>query len=145
MGTCPQVIFRIRVCRGPNCGITFAICRSCDRGQRYCSQPCRWLARRQQHRAANRRYQQSPEGKLDHRDRMRRWRLRRAQSRVTDQGSFVMAGGGSIVACTLTAPVVSATCDRPAHQTMPDRRAHLLCCIICRRTGRFVDPFPLRR
>lgn len=142
MGTCSPIVFRLRICRGPNCGITFAICRSCDRGQRYCSRPCRTTARRAQHRAANRRYQQSPEGKLDHRDRMRRWRRRRTQTRVTDPGSRATAGGGSIAARAVTVPVVA---DRPSPQTMPDRRMRLLCCIICRRAGRFVDPFPMRR
>jgi hypothetical protein len=38
-------------------------------------------ARRRQHRAANRRYQQSPEGRLDHRDRQQQYRERRWRPR----------------------------------------------------------------
>src|SRR4030095_3371827 len=37
----------------------------CDRGQRYCTDRCRSKARREQRRAANRRHQQTPEGRLD--------------------------------------------------------------------------------
>src|SRR5215471_19730525 len=82
-----EVILRQEACR---CGSIFYICRSCDRGQRYCSERCRQKARRQQRREANRRHQQSPEGRLDHRDRQRLYRERLAlrQECVTDQGSF---------------------------------------------------------
>ncbi len=81
-----EVILRPRVCR---CGTTFYICRSCDRGQRYCSEHCGQKARREQRREANRRYQQSLEGRLDHRDRQRVYRQRRRspEESVTDQGS----------------------------------------------------------
>lgn len=78
--------FRHRFCRAVGCGVGFWICRSCDRGQRYCSQPCQREARREQLRQANRRHQQSPEGRLDHRDRQRAYRQRRALILVTDQG-----------------------------------------------------------
>jgi hypothetical protein len=40
--------------------------------------PCRQLARRAQHRIANRRHQQPEEGRLDHRDRQRDYRRRKA-------------------------------------------------------------------
>lgn len=82
-----DLIFRQRLCR---CGTTFYICRSCDRGHRYCSERCRLKARRQQRREANRRHQQSFEGRLDHRDRQRlyRQRLLRRKISVTDQGSL---------------------------------------------------------
>lgn len=82
-----DLLLRRRVCR---CGTIFYICRSCDRGQRYCSDRCRQKARRQQRREANRRHQQSLEGRLDHRDRQRlyRQRLRSRKKSVTDQGSL---------------------------------------------------------
>ena len=79
------VILRQRVCR---CGTTFCICRSCDRGQRYCSEHCRQKARREQRREANRRYQQSLEGRLDHRERQQLYRQQLRSGRVTDQGSL---------------------------------------------------------
>jgi integrase len=71
----------------PGCQALFPICTCCDRGQRYCSQRCRVQARVCQHRAANRRHQQSVEGRLDHRDRQKRYRRRHHTKSVTDQGS----------------------------------------------------------
>jgi len=50
------------------------VCTCCDRGQRYCSLPCREQARLRQRRAANGRHQRSIEGRLDHRDRQKRYR-----------------------------------------------------------------------
>ena len=63
----------------------FLVCRSCDRGHRYCSEGCREVARRVQKRAARRRHQQSPEGRADHRDHQRA--LRRRQRAVMDHPS----------------------------------------------------------
>lgn len=54
----------------------FWICSHCNRGQCYWSPACRTEARLRQHRAANCRHQQSLEGRLDHRDRQRAYRLR---------------------------------------------------------------------
>jgi len=83
-----EVVLRLRVCRGSECGAVFFLCSHCDRGHRYCSLACRDQARLRQRRCANRRQQQSPEGRLDHRDRQREYRKRRAQgarqARVTD-------------------------------------------------------------
>lgn len=90
-----RVVYQ-RQCHGPECGRPFFICRSCFRGQRYCSAVCRDLARRQQRRIANHRHQHSPEGRLDHRDRQRAYRRRHAR-RVTDQGSARRSSSGSIV------------------------------------------------
>ena len=59
---------------GIGCGVVFWICRHCDRGHRYCGERCRQKKRRQQTRDANRRHQQSEEGRLDHRDRQRVYR-----------------------------------------------------------------------
>ena len=145
MGNTAEVILRQRFCRGPNCGIIFWICRSCDRGHQYCSDPCRALARREQLRAANRRHQQSLEGRLDHRDRQRACRIRRARALVTDQGSPLPRSAVSIPPTAVVLPVAPRTEDRPSPQIIPDCRSGLLRCIVCGRTGRFVDLFPIRR
>ena len=93
-----EELLRQRICRGAGCGVAFWICRHCDRGHRYCGERCRRKARRQQRRAANRRHQQSPEGRLDHRDRQRAYRERcRHRARVTDQPSPAASGSDSIV------------------------------------------------
>src|SRR5271167_4519162 len=90
-----EVILRQRACRG--CHAVFWICPHCDRGQRYCCPSCQIQARRQQRRSANRRHQQSPEGRLDHRDRQRDYRYRRRiQARVTDQGSASLTSPGKM-------------------------------------------------
>ncbi len=75
-----KVLCRQRTCRF--CQRPFAICRTCDRGHGYCGVKCRQIARRQQRRAANRRHQQSTEGRLDHRDRQREYRIRRRSQRA---------------------------------------------------------------
>ena len=86
MGTREEPL-RQRFCRGVGCGAVFWICRHCDRGHRYCSDRCRRKARRQQLRAANRRHQQSREGRLDHRDRQRAYRERCRRGTVKFSGS----------------------------------------------------------
>jgi hypothetical protein len=89
--------------------------------------------RRKQLRAANRRLQESIEGRQDHRDRQREYRRRRAGS-VTYQGSQ------------------TAACDSPSKREKVIRkprtsrvrtqRVFELRCIVCGRTGHLVDPFP---
>lgn len=48
------------------CRLQVTICRSCDRGQRYCGQDCAHAARRESVREAGRRYQRSRRGRLAH-------------------------------------------------------------------------------
>jgi hypothetical protein len=121
-----EIPLRQRFCRAQACGAVFYLCRSCDRGQRYCSDRCREKARRQQRRAANRRHQRSAEGQLDHRDRQREYRTREALRRVTDQGS-----GAEAVFSTLSGQS-SAPLDSCGAEVF---------CRICGRTGTLIDPF----
>ena len=74
----PPAALRQAICRRQGCYRLFFICRYCDRGQVYCSPKCRNIARREQLRAANRRYSQSPEAILDHRQRQDDYRRRKA-------------------------------------------------------------------
>jgi hypothetical protein len=103
----------------------FYLCRPCDRGQRYCSERCREKSRRQQRRAANRRHQRSDEGRLDHRDRQREYRLRLVE-RVTDQGS-----GGEVCSSTL----------RRLSEWSFEAGVGEVFCRLCGRRGTLVDPF----
>ena len=82
-----EVPWRQLFCRGAGCGAMFYICNSCYRGQVYCGEGCRHRMRREQRRRANRRHQQSREGRLDHRDRQRAYRERCRLRRVTDHTS----------------------------------------------------------
>ena len=77
---------RLFVCARCNC--LTQICRRCDHGQIYCSKACSSLARTLHHRDADRRYQQSRQGRFTHAARSRRYRLRlKERQKVTDQGS----------------------------------------------------------
>jgi hypothetical protein len=138
----PEVVLRQRVCRGQGCQTVFWICTHCDRGQCYCSPACRTEARRRQHRVANRRYQQSPEGRLDHRDRQQQYRQRQCRPRVTDQSSpSVISPAPFGCGETITMPVAVAWPVAPSSR-LENRPVLWLRCAICGRPGRFVDPFP---
>ncbi len=132
MGGGQPRLFYERRCHAPGCGVLFFVCRSCYRGQRYCSRPCRQTARREQRRIANRRHQQSDDGRLDHRDRQRAYRQRRL-ARVTDQGSAPAFHSGSI------APQSDPT-GRNARRLARRR----VCCIVCGRRGRLIEMFQRR-
>ena len=107
---------RIRRCCNPSCGIVFAICAGCDRGQRYCSSPCRELTRHAQLRAAGRRYQCTAAGRAKHCQRQRAYRKRESSS-VTHQGLRTSGLHG------LALP------------------GHLSSCAICGRFNRWIRPF----
>jgi len=132
-----EVVLRQRICRGIGCGQLFWICRHCDRGQRYCSATCRHQAYRQQRRLANRRHQQSPEGRLDHRDRQRQYRGRRiirVRLTVTDETSL-----RSTLCLRMPLEVARSTPVDP--QSRSRWFSGWLRCIVCGRHGRFVDPY----
>lgn len=129
-----KMTFRQRFCGWPACGQMFFICPHCFRGQRYCSEVCRAQARRQQRRAANRRHQQSREGRLDHRDRQREYR-RRAAARVTDHSS--QAGGGCGMLGLLPAPTGVREPRRLYESPMPGP----IVCRFCGRRGHWIQTF----
>jgi hypothetical protein len=118
----------------------FFICRPCYRGQAYCSEECRQQCRQQQRQKANRRYQQDPEVRRDHRDRMREYRKQLRAIRVTDQSSVIDCGSGSICG-----PLVKVVPETPGAEKLHDQpkaiwreRFSRIICIICGRVGRFV-------
>lgn len=65
------------------------ICRHCDHGHIYCSNECSEIARTASTRAAEARYQQTQQGKLNHAARQRHYRAKQnlETKKVTDQGS----------------------------------------------------------
>ena len=140
-----EVVLLLRICLRSDCRAMFFLCQHCDRGQRYCSLDCRYQARLHQRRRANRRHQQSPEGRLDHRDRQREYRQRRAQARVTDQGSLLIISSSSSGCEQIDATPVDAPrrSDHSLFPRWPEKRPGVgLYCRVCGRAGRFVDPFP---
>jgi hypothetical protein len=117
-----EIVLRTRYCRA--CGAVFCVCGHCDRGQCYCGQVCRRVARQQQLRMANRRYQRTEAGRRAHRMRQHGYRLRSASACVTDHGSHLI--------------VVPRCANRNSLET----------CTVCGRYSRWIDPFspiPLRR
>ena len=75
-----------RMFQCPRCRRVVSICRSCDRGNVYCSVECSASARRESIRRASRAYQRAPRGTALHLRRQRRYRERLKQV-VTHQGS----------------------------------------------------------
>ena len=136
----PLVVFRLRSCRAAGCGALFWICRRCDRGHRYCSVRCRQQVRRQQCREANRRHQQSPEGRLDHRDRQRAYRRR--PERVTDQGRredriFVSMAAVASLQFSLPGKEGEPRKERhvPSHGSVPAVFGFAVSCVVGPATG----------
>lgn len=144
------VCFLQRICAAQSCRALFEICSCCDRGHRYCSEPCRDRGLRQARREANRRHQQSPEGRLDHRDRQRTYRRRRRES-VTDNSSPSPPDSATIAGAprpgldrlmdeaggALEMPRESPSTTRPTRLRTPAPAR----CIVCGREGLAVNPF----
>ena len=115
---------RPRRCCDPSCNAMFAVCRGCDRGQRYCSDACRKRMRQRQLASAGRRYQATPAGQQAHCRRQRAYRQRQSEACVTHQGP------------------VSITTSRPS------AGGCLTQCAICGQPNRWINPFywlPVRR
>jgi len=70
-----------------HCGLIFHVCRSCFRGQAYCCDFCRHEARKKNHREAQRRYQQTEEGRETRRNAERMRRIKKGEKTVADQSS----------------------------------------------------------
>ena len=142
--SCPTV-FRQRVCRFPSCLAVFYLCRHCDRGQRYCSPRCREKSRRQKRHEANRRHQQSPEGRLDHRDRQHAYRQRRRKQGVTDQGSLRGFPHARMAVSEPQPPTPAAGVSESPLAVPVSGDFGGVVCQICGRRGRFVNPFHVLR
>lgn len=103
------------------------VCSRCDRGQIYCARGCAGEARRVKQREAGRRYQQTFRGRLQHAERMARYRTR--QKKVTHQGSPRAPSGDVLSSDLATAKDAEASPsglvggDRPA-----TRRCHWCAC-----------------
>jgi hypothetical protein len=120
----------VRTCVNEKCGGVFFLCRRCDRGQRYCSEACRNCCRQEQRRRANRKHQQSPEGRLDHLDRQRAYRER--LRRVTDQSSESLKTTVILAGRQEPEGVLSIGGSKPVAFPWPPR------CRICGRQSRWV-------
>lgn len=130
-------------CQGENCGALFFICIHCDRGLRYCSSVCQKQARPKQWRAASRRHQQSPQGRLDHRYYQRSYR-QRTQMPALQPPQFVThhSSQAELTHATLHGfrpPIVVKSAIQRLLKSLSD--FGLLICQFCEQQGRFVNPF----
>jgi hypothetical protein len=105
-------------CRG-----LLRICAACDRGQRYCADPCRDVVRRSSVRAAGQRYQDSLRGRRAHALRQQRYRERRAQ-KVTHHASTASPPAPTLRA--MRSSRASLPISRAAHRN-DDDASHLRC------------------
>ena len=135
-----STVFRQRLCHFPPCGAVFYLCCHCDRGQRYCSPRCREKALRLQRRQANRRHQQDPDGRADHRDRQREYR-RRLKARVTDKSSLRASPCVNLSAPPAREPVETTPALDGLPSLGPECAPGWVVCQICGRRGRWVNPF----
>ena len=108
---------RPRQCAEPGCGAMFAVCASCDRGQRYCSEQCRERQRRRQVHAAGKRYQAGEPGRRAHCRRQLAYRERQNEVPVTHQP-----------VATITTPA------KPEVRTLTQ-------CAVCGQSNRWTNPF----
>lgn len=91
------------------CSAVFYVCRSCDRGQVYCSEPCRDAGGRASRRETQRRYQRSYAGRRDHAARQARYRTKDSKQKVTHHGIEKFALSGSVwMGAMLSAEISSA-------------------------------------
>jgi hypothetical protein len=87
----------VREVRCGQCGVIAYLCPGCDRGQRYCGEPCRRRGYARTRREARRRHRHSEAGRLDHRDGQRRYRQRKKMSAsVVDQGPQEVAPASTV-------------------------------------------------
>jgi len=130
-------VLRLRACHEPHCHAPFFICSHCDRGHCYCSEDCRRQARLRQRRCANGRHQRSEEGRLDHRDRQREYRLRQqaAAAAVTDHGSISITSPASLSGGQVEADTSKPFSPEPVTWRPPR-------CRICGRVFRYINPYP---
>jgi hypothetical protein len=103
------------------CLFELFICRSCWRGQAYCSQACRQAAQKESHCIAQQKYRQTEKGKEAHRQQEKRRRLRNSKKTVDDASSTPGLAHDNVCANLLF--------------TTP-------CCSFCGKTGQVIDHFP---
>lgn len=120
------------------CSFIFCICRSCWRGQAYCSKGCRESGRRGAHREAQRRYRKTEEGRRKHREAERQRRIRKLnKTSVADGGSTPYRQGYTIEITGYKSPV------RVQNWNKKIQKGHGEChfCGVC---GDIVEKFPRR-
>ena len=119
------------------CDLFFCICRSCWRGQAYCSDECRIAGKLKKHGEAQRRYRQTLKGKKAHceAENRRRYRLnKKSQKKMDDASTTVLPVWCMTLILYAWLVVLHA-------RTCFDKTG---CCHFCGASGAIVDKFPRR-
>jgi hypothetical protein len=98
-----------------HCQVEVRVCPQCDRGQRYCGQPCREQARRRQLLDSGRRYQGTAQGRCAHARRQQRYREREKLKEVTHQSSQEEDAGDVLAPESSVTPVSAIKVVPPWH------------------------------
>ena len=119
------------------CGLFFCICRSCWRGQTYCSDECRIAGKLKRQSEAQRQYRQTPKGKKAHREaeNRRRHRISKKSQKNMDDASTTVLPAWCITLRIFTQLLIlrsRAGFDRTGR------------CHFCGASGEIVDEFPRR-
>jgi len=114
-----MLVLREVVCGWGPCGRVIWLCSGCDRGQRYCGQECRELARASNRRRAQREYARSPRGREMNRERQRRYRARQAARKRNGSPFTEGSGGAEMVPCTELAATPGENAAASAVTTTP--------------------------
>jgi hypothetical protein len=138
----PESFRRASCC---HCSNIFEICSSCDRGQIYCSAPCRRAGVAASRRRAGRRHQASREGRLDHRDRQRRYRSRQ-RAKLRDANCVTHMGSKSTAFCGTQSATPAVPCATEAQQLTANEDTYVFAreipdvvfCAACGREAQFV-------
>ena len=133
----------VRLHRCRQCGLQFAVCRSCDRGQEHCTRRCAALTRRVQLAEIRRRYRRSAAGREAHRDQERRRRHRQRQA--TPPHPSPDDSVGDHPSQTGPAPATLDNGNRPAvsvedeySRSIPKDEAAPFRCARCSKTAHFI-------
>ena len=130
------------------CRRQVVICRSCDRGQAYCSRACSARSRAERRREARGRYRRTEKGRETGRARQRRYRIRqadlaRAAARAAAPETAAETVPVDVPAAPGDASPEKTVTDHPsgtarsplaAPLTAPNRRVSPLRCAVCGRT-----------
>ena len=138
-------------CSAEGCGKIFYVCASCWRGQRYCSEECSSIARRQQQRQSSLRYQKTPEGRETHNLNQRDYYLRECEKARSEAKEIQIDHGSPEEEKDVwieTAPVVAAHFEttpafltRASHHPPSEGPSGVVYCRICGAPGRFINPY----
>ena len=115
------------------CGLIFYICRPCFRGQAYCSDPCRKVAKQKIKRRAQKKYRGTDKGKKAHckaENRRRHGESKKNQKNMDDPTSTV-----------LPAWVMELLCRLWSRIFYPKQTSY---CHFCGRPGQIVNQFSRR-